>query len=201
MPTTLAELNEAFADYGSTFEFCRDWLVSSETFVRLAMGADAVDLDGARDQARARIHREENYIEPDEAEEGESAPDLPAPVNDRPWAIVITRDNERSQVGTGTWSGTGQLLVCLEVLTPTEHLPDANDTQTDKSTKVASAHEWASRLCEMIRRELMATSGQGSADGRPYLNARDIGLYVAPGFAEDGEPGNYMAWIYEVTWR
>lgn len=184
----------------STFEYCRDWLVSSDCFVRDAMGAELPALDDARNEARARIHREEAYDQPNEEEENETAPDLPPSVNDRPRAIVITRNNDRERVGTGTWGGRGQLLVCLEVPIPTEHLIADGDTEAQKAAKFAATHVWADQLAHTIRLELMATSGIGDQDGTRYLNATKINLFVAPGFPEDGEFDSYMAWIYEVEW-
>lgn len=185
----------------STFEFTRDWLVSSECFVRDAMLADAVDLDGSREQARLRIHREETDDSPNEDEESASTPDLPAPVHARPRAIVITRGDERRRVGTGTWGGSGTLLVCLEVLIPDAHkIKAADDDAETRASKYAAALEWANQTCNTIRTELEATSGRGDQDGTPYLSAKDINLLVPPGYPEEGENEDYMAWVYEVNW-
>lgn len=185
----------------STFEYTRDWLASSQCFVRDAMLAEAVDLDGSRDEARARIHREEADDSPNEDEATEDTPDLPAPVNARPRAIIITRSDERRRVGTGTWGGSGTLLVCVEVLIPEEHkLLAADDDAESRASKHAAALAWANQLCGTIRNELMETSGQGDQNGTPYLNARDINLLVPPGYPEDGEDDDYMAWVYEVNW-
>jgi hypothetical protein len=102
----------------STFEFTCNWLVSSETFVRDVMGATELDLDSARDTARARIHFEECLDAPNEDEEPESAPDLPPAINSRPRAIVITARDERTEVGIQTWAGSGTLLIDVEVPVP-----------------------------------------------------------------------------------
>ena len=186
----------------STFEFTRDWLVSSDAFVRDAMGAESLALDDSRDEARARIHREEAYDEPNSEEETEDEPDPPPSVNARPRAIIITRGDTRKRVGTGTWSGEGQLLVCMEVPIPAEYLLNhADGTPTQNAAKFANAQEWAADLCKRIRDELLETSGQGDQNGTPYLNAVNVDIFVPPSYPEDGEPADYMAWIYEVTWK
>lgn len=185
----------------STFEFTRDWLVSSEAFVRDAMLADALSLDESRDQARARIHREEALDEANEDGASETAPNSPPPIASRPRAIVITRDDSRTIAGTGTWGGRGVLLVCIEVITPEEYREKAaDDNAAARAEKFAGRKLWARRLCNTIRLELLGTSGRGDANGVPYLNARRIDIYVQPNDPEDGESTNWMAWVYEVEW-
>src|SRR4051812_48056700 len=102
----------------STFEYARDWLVSSDTFLRDILLADEVDLDSARASARLRIHREEALDKPDEEEAGEAAPDAPPPFDARPRAIIKLGDDSRQLVGTGTYAGSGTLHVMVEAIVP-----------------------------------------------------------------------------------
>lgn len=184
----------------STFEFTRDWLVSSETFVREAMGATATSQDEARDEARARIHREEALDEPDdeEADDGEQRPPICPP----PRVMIITRANTRKRVGTGTWAGSGQLLVAIEALVPEVHrLNGADDDVDTKREKFAARKAWGMQLCEAIRDELLTTSGRGDQNGTPYLNATDVNIHLPPSDPEAGEDDGYIGFIYEVEWR
>lgn len=187
----------------STFEFARDWLVSSEALVRDLMGITVPDLDGARDAARARIHREEIEDAPEVEEAGETAPDLPPPVDDRPWAIIGTRSDTRRRVGTQTWGGEGELVIQLEVPLPADYIVGPDDTTSIKVEKLKGARLWARRLAETIRDELRATSGAGAVDGTPYLNATDIDFEQTPNFPEDSDadPLGWMGWAYLVRWN
>lgn len=193
------------SEESTTFEYTRDWLASSETFVRDAMGiVEPVDLDGARDAAKLRIHDEETNDEPDEAEANEDTPDLPAPVNSRPRAIVHTESNRRRRAGTGTWAGEGELLIDIEVNLPAEFVINpADDDHSEWADKFKVARTWARQLCETIRQELMETSGSHDGDGAPYLNATDIDLEQMPAFADNAEPGQFtwMGWTYRVPWN
>jgi hypothetical protein len=189
----------------STFEFCRDWLVSSQAFCE-AMGASVGDdgslSDEARDEARARIHRHELWQRADPDTVGEEAPDAPRPADDRPHCIVRRLDDTRTLVGTGTWAGSGKLALMIESLVPAEHLPNhADDNATTIAEKFKSRRAWATQTCDTIREELLATSGRGDADGTYYLNARSIVVEVEPGDPEEGEDDNYIGWIYFVEWR
>lgn len=187
----------------STFEFARDWLVSSEAFVRDLMGVVVPDLDGARDAARARIHREEIEDAPEVEEAGETAPDLPPPVDDRPWAIIGTRSDTRRRVGTQTWAGEGELLIELEVNIPAEYIVGPDDTTASMVAKLKAVRLWVRQLSETIRKELLETSGQGAVDGTPYLNATDIDYEQTPNFPEDNDanPLGWMGWSYLVRWN
>jgi hypothetical protein len=187
----------------STFEFCRDWLVSSDTFVRVAMGVDVLDLDGARDAARARIHDEEAYDVPDEAEANETAPDLPPSVNCRPRAIVATEADRRRVVGTGTIGGDGELLITVEVLLPEAYVINGDDTAQAAAAKFKAGRQWMRRLCKTIRNELLETRGSHDGDGAPYLNARDVDIEAQTAFPVDSEddPNSWIGWIYRVPWN
>ena len=187
----------------STFEFTRDWLLSSDTFVRDAMGATALALDDARDEARARIHDEEAYDEADEAEANETAPDLPPSVNPRPRAIVRTNTNTQRRNGLATWRGEGELLLLVEVNVPEAYVPTSTDTTQAKAAKFSERRQWARRLAETIREELKATSGLGSVDGVPYLNASEIEYDQMPNVGEDAEADaeSWMGWAWRVAWN
>lgn len=188
----------------STFEFAREWLLSSDTFLVDAMGATAGDLDGRRDETRPRIHSEEAYDEPDDAQENETAPDLPPSPNARPRAIVTTQSNTRRRNGIGTWRGEGELLISLEVLVPEEMVAlPGTDTIQEIAAKFVAVREWARQLSETIADELRATSGIGSADGKPYLNASDVDFETMPNFPEDAEDDlfGWMGWTYRVAWN
>lgn len=192
------------SEESSTFEFARDWLVSSEALVRDAFGIDLENLDESRDAARLRIHSEEANDEPNEAEANETTPDLPPSVNSRPRAIVRTESDRRRRAGTGTWAGEGELLIDVEVDLPAEFVINpADDTNADWAEKFKGAREWARRLSDTIRTELMDTSGSHDGDGAPYLNATDIDFEQRPSFAENEDPNQFtwMGWTYRVPWN
>lgn len=185
----------------STFEYTRDWLASSECFVRDAMGATAVELDVAREQAKARIHREEALAEPNETEESETAPDLPPPVDGRPLAIVISRENRRRRNGTGNWAGNGLLFIGIEIPVPAAYRGiHGKHTPVERSERFKARKEWAKQLCLTILNELRDTSGRDDGAGNPYLNAVDINIEVEPSDPEEGEPEDYVGFAYEVEW-
>lgn len=185
----------------STFEFTRDWLVSSDTFNRDGMGATAVDIDTARDEARARIYEEEALDESNLAEEGETAPDAPPSVASRPRAIVRTASNEAKIVGTATSAESGTLLIDIEVPVPDEFKLDyADDEPDDRYTTFKARKQWAKQLWSTIRRELLATRGQGDEQGNPYLNAMGVNG-LPPADPETGEEGDWIGWTFEVPWR
>lgn len=170
--------------------------------MRDVMRSVEVDIDSARATAMARIHREEARDEPNEDEENETAPDQPPSVNARPRVLVITKADTRKRVGAGSWSGSGELLVCVEALIPEEYLTnEADENAAELSAKHKAALEWASRLCKTVRCELQETSGRGDAQGNPYLNAENIDVYLAPCYPDEEEDQNYIAWIYSVQWR
>lgn len=190
----------------STFEYACNWLVSSETFCRDAMGSTAVDLDAMRTEAMARIHDEEAFDEADEEDESETAPDVPPPppIDDRPRAIVRTQGSERKRVGTATYAGQGSLLIGMEVIVPEELRPDSDQTPAENLTRYKSRKQWARRLAETIRCELLATSGLGDQQGNAYLNATDVNVQQAPAepeVLEGGDNAGWMGWTYEVTWK
>jgi hypothetical protein len=185
----------------STFEFTRDWLVSSETFIRDAMGSTAVDLDTARDEARARIYEEEALDESNEPAEGETTPDAPPSVASRPRAIVITESNEAKIVGTATSAESGSLLIDIEIPVPDEFKLDfADDTPEDRATAFKARKLWERQLWSTIRRELLATRGQGDEQGNPYLNAMNINGRP-PADPEPGEGTDWIGWTFEVPWK
>lgn len=185
----------------STFEYAREWLLSSDCFLREAMLADAPTLDASREQARARIHREETDDRPNEEDENDTAPDAPPPVNARPRVIIVTRENRRRLVGTATWAGSGALLICVEVLIPEAYqVNEADDSAATKTEKLASGLQWARQLHDTIQLELMETNGKGAQDGTRYLNVIEFSEYVPPSYAEEGESRDYIAWIDEVNW-
>lgn len=185
----------------STFEYAANWLVSSETFMRDAMWADAVDLDTARSQAKARIYSEEALQDPNEDQAGDSAPDLPPPVNSRPLAVVITESDERRRVGTGTWSGRGELTIVVEVPVPEQYLAlRGSQTPAEIAARFTNRKQWARRLCRTIRDELRATSGRDDGAGNPYLNATDVHIKTPPSDPETQEDQDYIGWEYAVPW-
>lgn len=188
----------------STFEYTQNWLASSDCFVRDAMGIATVDPTAAREEAKLRVHCEESLAEPNEEEEDEHDPDLPPPVDARPLAIVISKEDSRHEAGTGSWSGRGRLFIGVEVLVPEEYRADHNATAAEKATTFKARKQWARRLCNTIRLELLVTKGQGDAAGNRYLNARDVDIEVFPGDPEEGEDSTpdrqYIAWAYEVPW-
>jgi hypothetical protein len=190
------------AETSSTFEYCRDWLVSSDLFVRDAMQADALSIDDARDQARARIHPQEALDESneDEVDDGDTL-DPPA-IAPPPRSVIIMRANTRKRLGTATWGGSGQLLVTVEVLVPEEYrIVRPDDKPAVRLEKFAARKLWGTRLCEQIRLELLATSGKGDANGTPYLNATDVNVFLEPSDPEEGEAVDFIGFIYEVEWR
>lgn len=179
-------------------------MLSSDTYLREAMRATAVSLDEARSQARARIHRKEMYDPPNEDGENEDAPDLPAPINNVPWTIIRRQDDTRRMVATGTVAGSGELLITCAVLLPAELvINQADDSAEVKAAKHSGAIEWATRLADTIREELILTKGAGSVDGNPYLNALDIKYDQDVSFPDDSEPhpNDWMAWVYLVPWN
>ncbi|MBW3543448.1 MAG: hypothetical protein KY476_24615 [Planctomycetes bacterium] len=186
----------------STFEYAQNWLVSSEAFCRDAMGADALDLDTARNEARKRIHRDEVLAEPNDDAQAAHAPDLAPPVDSRPLAIVIERDNQRTRIGTGSWRAKGLLAIAVEVVVPQKYLFDADaDDAATKAQKFKDRKTWATQLSETIRSELLGTSGRGDAQGNAYLNAERVDVYVPPSDPEPEEDQGYVFWMYEVEWR
>ncbi len=186
----------------STFEYTRDWLVSSDTLIEGILLADANSLDGRRDQARLRIHREEKLDKPDEEEAGETAPDTPPPLDARPHVIIKLADDTRDLVGTGTFAGSGTLHVMIEALTPEEFRDSPDDDTETLSQKFKDRKAWAIDKCNVIRLELLATSGQGDEQGNPYLNARKVLVSLWPNDPDEYEStDNFMGWMYEVPWR
>jgi hypothetical protein len=183
----------------STFEYARDWLVSSETFVRDAMLADLPGLDESRDQARLRIHREEAIDEPDEEQAAEAGV-LPA-IDSRPRAWIRTIENRRRKVGTGTFAGSGRLAINVEVIVPEEYrVNEADDDSETKAEKIRGRKEWARRLCDTIKAELHYTSGLGDADGTPYLNGTIESEDIIPSEPEVGAV-DWMGWVWNVDWN
>jgi hypothetical protein len=186
----------------STFEFCRDWLVSSSTFVRDVMLAEAVSLDESRDEARARIHREEALDEFNEDEESEHTPDDPPPVANRPRCIIRTVEDNRRRAGTATWAGNGRLAVDVEVIVPEAYRTNyADDNATIRAQKFVDRKQWARRLADTIRLELHATSGIGEG-ATPYLNGKIVGFVTPPNDPEHEERDKliWMGWTWDVTW-
>jgi len=185
----------------STFEFAVNWLLSSEAFVRDAMGADAVDLDSARDQARARIHDEEAIDEPNEDEQNTMAPDQPPAVNDLPRTVIRNQSYERRVVGTGTWASRGVLEINVEVLVPEAYqINYADDSPETRAEKFANRKQWARRLWKTIASELEATRGLGDAQGNPYLNATAING-LPPADPEHNEiRKDWIGFVFEVPW-
>lgn len=189
----------------STFEFTQNWLLSSETFLRDAMGAgpDEYDLDSAREFARARIHDEEAFDRPAREDEGEAAPDLPESLSPRPRVVVITLNNERKLVGTGpTFAAQGTLALDFEIPVPEQYRPDEEDDDATAAQKFRDRRTWGRQLQNTIRSELEATKGQGSASGEPYLNAVSI-TDKPPADPEDEDrlPQDFIGWTFEVVWK
>lgn len=189
----------------STFEFTANWLTSSECVVRDVFGLTEANWEEAVEAAKARIYREEVLQEPNEDEEQEDAPDLPPPVDQRPFAIVIMGRRENQLTGTQTWSGRGTLLVAFEVLVP-EHLRmiwTDETTPAEKAARFKAGKEWADQLMNTVLQELKATSGRWDEAGNPYLNATDINIELEPTRPESGEhePDSYMAFMFEVSYR
>lgn len=187
----------------STFEYARDWLVSSDTFIRDILLADELDQDDARDQARARIHREEALDKPDEEAAGETAPDTPPPFDARPRAIIKLADDTRDLVGTGTWAGSGTLHIMVEAIVPEAYQPNKADDSTETlARKFKERKQWAIDKCNTIRLELEETSGRSDAQGNPYLNARKVLVSLWPNDPDEYESSdNFVGWMYEVPWR
>ncbi len=187
----------------STFEFARDWLCSSDTFIEDILLADANSLDERRDQARLRIHREEALDKPDEEEAGETAPDAPPPFDARPRAIIKLADDNRDLVGTGTWAGSGTLHIMVEAQIPADYQPNkADDDAETLSQKFKDRKAWAIDKCNTIRLELLESSGRSDSQGNPYLNARKLLVTLWPNDPDESEShDNFMGWMYEVSWR
>lgn len=187
----------------STFEYARDWLVSSDTLIRDILLADALELGDARDQARLRIHREEALDKPDEEEAGETAPDTPPPFDARPRILLKLADDSRQLVGTRTYAGSGTVHVMVEALIPEAYQPSAADDDAETlSQKFKDRKAWAVDKCNAIRLELLETSGLGDEQGNPYLNARDVKITLMPNDPDEHEStDNFMGWMYEVPWR
>lgn len=187
----------------STYEFARDWLVSSETFCRDALGADALDLDTYRAQARDRIHFEEAFAEPDLEEANEATPDQPSPLAGLPRVILRMTDYRERLVGIGTHSCSGTIEVCVEVPVPEAYqINYADDDAATQASKFKDRKTWARQLWTTCKQELWKTRGQGDGD-TPYLNAAEInGLPPAdPEPQEGGDVANWVGWIWEVVWK
>jgi hypothetical protein len=175
----------------STFEYAAYWLANSPTF-RAAMGVDYVG------EAIVRIHREEvleEYAGGDDPEEvGYQL------LAERPLAIVIMGDDARERVGRGEWRGRGTLLVVIEALVPAEYTIDwASDSASEKQTKFEGRRAWGELLFQQIRLELMELSGQDDG-ANPFLNATSIERHLGPSDPEPGEPTDFLAFVYSVTW-
>lgn len=186
----------------STFEFCREWLLSSESFVRDAMLADELGLDAARDQVRERIYNEEFFDEANEELAPAHEPADPPPVAERPRCLIRTVEDSRRRVGTGTFGGTGRLEIAIEVMVPEIHRATrADETPAQIAAKFYSRKQWARQLAATIRNELHATSGLGSANGEPYLNGTISGFRIMPNDPEPGESTDWLGWVWDVTWN
>lgn len=189
----------------STFEFTRDWLVSSPLLVEtlLAGGPEFGNEPDRLEYAKSRIHREEVWVEPDEELEGETSPDLPPAVYPVPRATVMTAENRRRLVATSTFAGSGVLRIIIAALAPTEYVLDhsGTDTPTARAVKFSARREWATRLMLQIRDELLATAGHNDGAGNPYLCARSCDPVDPPMDLDESEPVDGVAWIFEVEWR
>lgn len=189
----------------STFEFAREWLVSSPLLVEVlvAGGPEPPTEPDRLEAARARVFCEEVWAEPDKEREGEAAPDLSPQVNPVPRATVMTVANRRRRVATGTFAGSGTLNIVIVALAPVEHRIDYSEaaTSTDRATAFKARREWATQLMTQIREELLEMSGRSSDDGKPYLNAMSCDPIDPPMDLDEDEPVDGVAFVFEVEWQ
>lgn len=185
----------------TTYTYAENWLASSETLRRLALGIPASTEAKEMAAAKCRFHQEECWQEPDpEKAEGEE-PDEPQPVDSRPLCVIVTSGSRRRLVGTSTWAGAGSLLIVVEAEVPGKYrIRHGTDTPVDQAAKFRDRRRWAEQLCEQVRAELEATRGLSDASGNPYLAALDIDVYEGPADPEPEESDDYVGWVYEVTW-
>lgn len=185
----------------STFEFTRDWLASSEFFVRDLMLRTEADDDEARAAAKLRIHSEEILAEPEREADGETAPDLPPPISGRPRALVEKVDDRRELAGTGTWRGGGTVHVSIETPMPEAYRFLPEETSAERDAKFRACRIWCDRVINTLRSELYATSGQGDSDGNPYLNATTIDVELKPIDQEAQQVEVFVGFTLAVEWR
>jgi hypothetical protein len=185
----------------STFEYARDWLVSSECFVRDLMLRTEPTTEDAREAAKARVHREEILAEPDMSAESTTAPDLPPPVDSRPRAIIEKASDRRELAGTGTWRGNGRLEISIETPLPESYRFLAEDSQTERAEKFKAFRAWCDQMLNTLRAELYAESGRGDGAGNPYLNATAIDVEAKPMDQEVQETELFVGFTLGVEWR
>lgn len=192
------------ATIASTFEYARDWLAASPLLVEtLLAGGPEFGNDPERlAAAKARIHQEEVWVEPDDSREAEAAPDLPPSLNPVPRATVMTIADRRRRVGTATFAGSGTLQIVVVALAPEEYkLDHATDTPAIRAEKFRDRRAWAARLAAQIRDELLTESGRSDGAGNPYLNAVSCDPVDPPLDLDRLEGDDGVAWVWEVEWQ
>ncbi|MGD9632192.1 MAG: hypothetical protein AB7G28_20665 [Pirellulales bacterium] len=190
-------------EIASTFEFTRDWMVSSPLLVEtlLAAGPEYPSEEDRIQAAKDRIEREEIWVEPDPENAGEDAPDVPSPVHTIPRALVRTVSSHRRKVGTQTFAGSGELLITIWALAPEEYRIDhARHSAQEKSDRFSARRKWAIKLAEQIRDELLKTSGRSDGDN-PYLNAQSVDINDMPMDFDDIEPTDGVDIELSVGWQ
>lgn len=186
----------------STFEYTRDWLVSSPLLVEalLAGGPEYGTEEERIAAARERIDRDEIWVEPDTDNVGEDSPDVPSPVRTIPRALVKMTSTSSRKVGTMTWADTGEITIAIWALVPEEfRVNHRTDDALEKSNKFRGRREWGDRLATQIVDQLRRTAGGHDGDN-PYLDAKNVRRGDNPIDLDDDESAEGVGFEIDLEW-